>query len=204
MYLYARFEKLHPPARVFVTVSKQSTTPAVSKAAVGRPCLSQSFVRLQPPVAATQPPRTTGNVLAPSTSPPSPSRARSRATMPSRTQRLVRRRPLSERIQALLNPMDFYLWLSEEIQTFDWDSKHSASGLGSWQTSCSSLPVPTLAFQSRPTMCSEIAALMAGRPSWYADRSPPLREKEQLPHTSRCKCSSGAWLRSLLRTPTLP
>ncbi|KAK5660390.1 hypothetical protein OQA88_12933 [Cercophora sp. LCS_1] len=43
--------------------------------------------------------------------------------MPPRPQRLVRRRPFSERIQAMLNPMDFYLWLSEEIQTFDWDSK---------------------------------------------------------------------------------
>ncbi|KAK0671140.1 hypothetical protein QBC41DRAFT_246425 [Cercophora samala] len=36
--------------------------------------------------------------------------------------RLVRRQPLSERIKARLNPGDFYLWLSEEIQTFDWDS----------------------------------------------------------------------------------
>ncbi|KAK1759288.1 hypothetical protein QBC47DRAFT_101858 [Echria macrotheca] len=43
--------------------------------------------------------------------------------MPPKSQRLVRRRPLSERIQSMLNPMDFYLWLSEEIQTFDWDSK---------------------------------------------------------------------------------
>ncbi|KAK0641549.1 hypothetical protein B0T16DRAFT_431293 [Cercophora newfieldiana] len=43
--------------------------------------------------------------------------------MPSRTQRLVRRRPLKERLQAFVNPMDFYLWLSEEIQTLDWDSK---------------------------------------------------------------------------------
>ncbi|KAK4204070.1 hypothetical protein QBC40DRAFT_192499 [Triangularia verruculosa] len=36
--------------------------------------------------------------------------------------RPVRRQPLSERIKARLNPGDFYLWLSEEIQTFDWDS----------------------------------------------------------------------------------
>lgn len=43
--------------------------------------------------------------------------------MPPRPQRLVRRRPFSERVQAMLNPMDFYLWLSEEIQTFDWDSQ---------------------------------------------------------------------------------
>ncbi|KAL2016642.1 hypothetical protein VTK56DRAFT_3222 [Thermocarpiscus australiensis] len=39
------------------------------------------------------------------------------------TQRLVRRQPLAQRLRAVLNPMDFYLWLSEEIQTFDWDSK---------------------------------------------------------------------------------
>ena len=42
--------------------------------------------------------------------------------MPPRSQRLVRRKPLSERLQTMFNPMDFYLWLSEEIQTFDWDS----------------------------------------------------------------------------------
>jgi len=42
--------------------------------------------------------------------------------MPPRPQRLVRRLPLRERIRQILNPMDFYLWLSEEIQTFDWDS----------------------------------------------------------------------------------
>ena len=42
--------------------------------------------------------------------------------MPPRNQRLVRRKPLSERLQTMFNPMDFYLWLSEEIQTFDWDS----------------------------------------------------------------------------------
>jgi len=41
---------------------------------------------------------------------------------PARPARLVRRRPLSDRLQALLNPMDFYLWVSEEIQTLDWDS----------------------------------------------------------------------------------
>ena len=41
---------------------------------------------------------------------------------PTRPARLVRRRPFSERLQAILNPMDFYLWVSEEIQTLDWDS----------------------------------------------------------------------------------
>ncbi|KAH8889673.1 hypothetical protein GQ53DRAFT_188037 [Thozetella sp. PMI_491] len=50
--------------------------------------------------------------------------------MPSRPQRLVRRKPLSERIQAFLNPMDFYLWLSEEIQTFDWDSNTFGTRFG--------------------------------------------------------------------------
>ncbi|GKZ24508.1 hypothetical protein AbraIFM66951_006096 [Aspergillus brasiliensis] len=35
--------------------------------------------------------------------------------------RLVRRRPLTERIKSYLNPLDFLLWLSEEIDTHDWD-----------------------------------------------------------------------------------
>lgn len=38
--------------------------------------------------------------------------------MPSR---LVRRRTLTERIQAYLNPLDFLLWLSEELESNDWD-----------------------------------------------------------------------------------
>ncbi|KAK3898378.1 hypothetical protein C8A05DRAFT_38036 [Staphylotrichum tortipilum] len=50
--------------------------------------------------------------------------------MPSRPQRLVRRQPLSERIRAMLNPMDFYLWLSEEIQTLSWDSKAFGTRFG--------------------------------------------------------------------------
>ncbi|KAK3398620.1 hypothetical protein B0T20DRAFT_469567 [Sordaria brevicollis] len=48
--------------------------------------------------------------------------------MPPAPRRLVRRRPLSERIQAFLNPADFYIWLSEEIQSFDWDS----TSFGTW------------------------------------------------------------------------
>ena len=35
--------------------------------------------------------------------------------------RLVRRQPLSERIKAYLNPLDFLLWLSEEVDSNDWD-----------------------------------------------------------------------------------
>jgi hypothetical protein len=35
--------------------------------------------------------------------------------------RLVRRQPLLARIQAYLNPLDFLLWLSEEIDSNDWD-----------------------------------------------------------------------------------
>lgn len=35
--------------------------------------------------------------------------------------RLVRRAPLSQRLQAYLNPLDFLLWLSEELDTSDWD-----------------------------------------------------------------------------------
>lgn len=38
--------------------------------------------------------------------------------MPSR---LVRRRSLTERIQSFLNPWDFLLWLSEELEAGDWD-----------------------------------------------------------------------------------
>ncbi|KAI9791175.1 MAG: hypothetical protein M1835_000492 [Candelina submexicana] len=35
--------------------------------------------------------------------------------------RLVRRRPLAERIKAYLNPLDFLLWLSEGFDSNDWD-----------------------------------------------------------------------------------
>jgi hypothetical protein len=35
--------------------------------------------------------------------------------------RLVRRRPLADRIKAFLNPLDFLLWLSEELDSSDWD-----------------------------------------------------------------------------------
>lgn len=49
--------------------------------------------------------------------------------MPPRT-RIVRRAPLSERIWAALNPLDFLLWLSEEIETRDLDSKSTGIQLG--------------------------------------------------------------------------
>lgn len=49
---------------------------------------------------------------------------------PSRPARLVRKRPLSERIQSWLNPLDHYLWLSEEIATFDWDSNGFGTRFG--------------------------------------------------------------------------
>lgn len=35
--------------------------------------------------------------------------------------RLVRRQPLAERIRSYLNPLDFLLWLSEEIDANAWD-----------------------------------------------------------------------------------
>lgn len=35
--------------------------------------------------------------------------------------RLIRRQPLKERIKAYLNPLDFLLWLSEHIESNDWD-----------------------------------------------------------------------------------
>ncbi|KAL4964116.1 Nur1/Mug154 family protein [Aspergillus stella-maris] len=46
--------------------------------------------------------------------------------------RLVRRQPLAERIKAYLNPLDFLLWLSEEIDANDWDQfeKDWATTLG--------------------------------------------------------------------------
>ncbi|KAK9422727.1 putative Meiotically up-regulated gene 154 protein [Seiridium unicorne] len=44
--------------------------------------------------------------------------------------RLVRRKPLAERIKAMLNPMDFLLWLSEEIETRDWNSKSVGMQMG--------------------------------------------------------------------------
>lgn len=47
-------------------------------------------------------------------------------TMP----RLVRRTPLLERIKSMLNPMDFLLWLSEELETRDWDSTTAGTQLG--------------------------------------------------------------------------
>lgn len=44
--------------------------------------------------------------------------------------RIVRRTPLSERLKAMLNPMDFLLWLSEEIETREWDSKLVGTQIG--------------------------------------------------------------------------
>jgi len=35
--------------------------------------------------------------------------------------RLVRRAPLSERLKAYLDPLDFLLWLSEELNSNDWE-----------------------------------------------------------------------------------
>ncbi|KAI1185960.1 hypothetical protein F5B17DRAFT_441461 [Nemania serpens] len=44
--------------------------------------------------------------------------------------RLVRKRPFTERVKAMLNPMDFLLWLSEEIETHDWSSRTVGTQLG--------------------------------------------------------------------------
>jgi hypothetical protein len=43
--------------------------------------------------------------------------------------RLVRRKPLLDRIKDCLNPGDFLLWLSEEFETRDWDSKQVGTPL---------------------------------------------------------------------------
>lgn len=44
--------------------------------------------------------------------------------------RLIRRRPLLERIKSALNPYDFFLWVSEEIETRDIGSKSLGTQLG--------------------------------------------------------------------------
>lgn len=44
--------------------------------------------------------------------------------------RLVRRRPLSERILEALNPYDFFLWLSEEVETREMGSKAVGTQFG--------------------------------------------------------------------------
>ncbi|CRK33576.1 hypothetical protein BN1708_006073 [Verticillium longisporum] len=44
--------------------------------------------------------------------------------------RMVRRKPWAERVKAMLNPMDFLLWVSEELETRDWDSKALGTKLG--------------------------------------------------------------------------
>lgn len=45
--------------------------------------------------------------------------------------RLVRRKPWADRLKAYLNPYDFLLWLSEEFETSDWDTKGFANTVGS-------------------------------------------------------------------------
>lgn len=49
--------------------------------------------------------------------------------MPPRP-RLVRRRPLKERIKAYLDPWDYLLWLSEEIETRNFGSKSLGTQVG--------------------------------------------------------------------------
>ncbi|MCJ1353240.1 MAG: hypothetical protein MMC33_003225 [Icmadophila ericetorum] len=46
--------------------------------------------------------------------------------------RLVRRAPLSQRLRSYLNPLDFLLWLSEELDSSDWEQwqKHWATPIG--------------------------------------------------------------------------
>ncbi|KAL9100296.1 MAG: hypothetical protein Q9163_004314 [Psora crenata] len=46
--------------------------------------------------------------------------------------RLIRRRPLHERVKAYLDPVDFLLWLSEELHSSDWDrwGKKWANSIG--------------------------------------------------------------------------
>lgn len=44
--------------------------------------------------------------------------------------RLVRRAPWRERLWNAINPLDFLLWLSEEIETREWDPKVLGLQLG--------------------------------------------------------------------------
>ncbi|KAL2884632.1 Meiotically up-regulated protein 154 [Ceratocystis lukuohia] len=44
--------------------------------------------------------------------------------------RIVRKKPLSERLSAVLNPMDFLLWLSEEMETREYDPETLGLKLG--------------------------------------------------------------------------
>lgn len=51
--------------------------------------------------------------------------------MPPRSRaRLVRRRPLIERLKTFFDPWDFLLWLSEEIETRNFGSKSLGTQLG--------------------------------------------------------------------------
>ena len=47
--------------------------------------------------------------------------SRSNRTSSNRMPRLIRRQPLVERIKAYLNPADFLLLLSEELESHGWD-----------------------------------------------------------------------------------
>lgn len=49
--------------------------------------------------------------------------------MPPRS-RLVRRRPLMERLKTFFDPWDYLLWLSEEIETRNFGSKTLGTQLG--------------------------------------------------------------------------
>lgn len=44
--------------------------------------------------------------------------------------RIVRKKPLAERLRAMLDVMDFLLWLSEEIETRDWNSDVVGTQMG--------------------------------------------------------------------------
>jgi len=43
--------------------------------------------------------------------------------------RLVRRKPLADRMKDYLNPGDFLLWASEELETVDWEAKQFGTPL---------------------------------------------------------------------------
>lgn len=43
--------------------------------------------------------------------------------------RLIRRRPLAERLRSYLNPLNIFLWLSEELKSGDWDQWQNQSAV---------------------------------------------------------------------------
>jgi hypothetical protein len=44
--------------------------------------------------------------------------------------RIIRRKPWTQRLKEYLNPLDYALYLSEEFESRDWDTPHTANIIG--------------------------------------------------------------------------